>query len=246
MGKRIISQRRGRGTTTYRAPSHRYIGKIQYPKLQKELLTGTVKDIVHDPGRSAPLAVVEFDKTEYLIPASEGLKVGDEISCGEVALIKAGNVVNLAKIPEGTSIYAIERMPGSSPNFCTASGTFARVISKTANKVMVKLPSKKEKAFSPLCRATIGTIAGSGRIEKPFVKAGKKHWAMRARGKLYPRMSGVAMNAVDHPFGSGRGRHAGKVTIAPRFAPAGRKVGMFHPRKSGRGKLSKKVEEATK
>ena len=62
---------------------------------------------------------------------------------------------------------------------------------------------------------------------------------MKARGRLYPQTSGVAMNAVDHPFGSGRGRHAGKPTVPPRHAPPGRKVGQIKARKTGRGKKRK-------
>jgi len=45
-------------------------------------------------------------------------------------------------------------------------------------------------------------VAGGGRTEKPFVKAGNKyHHKMKARGTKPPRVRGVAMNAVDHPFG---------------------------------------------
>ena len=57
---------------------------------------------------------------------------------------------------------------------------------------------------------------------------------MRAKGKLYPLTSGVAMNAVDHPFGSGRGRHIGKPKNAPRFAPPGRNVGSIRARRMGK------------
>jgi len=59
---------------------------------------------------------------------------------------------------------------------------------------------------------------------------------MRAKGKLYPRTSGVAMNAVDHPFGSGRGRHIGKPKTAPRHAPPGRNVGLIKARRTGKKK----------
>ena len=79
----------------------------------------------------------------------------------------------------------------------------------------------------------IGVAAGSGRSEKPFVRAGKKWFAMRARGRLYPKTAAVAMNAVDHPFGSGRGRHMGKPSVPPRNAPAGRKVGQIKARRTG-------------
>ena len=59
---------------------------------------------------------------------------------------------------------------------------------------------------------------------------------MKSFGKLYPRTSGVAMNAVDHPFGSGRGRHIGKPLTPPRFAPPGRNVGLLHAKRTGRKK----------
>ena len=107
---------------------------------------------------------------------------------------------------------------------------------KSPKSITVELPSKKQKTFLPDCRATIGVIAGSGKQEKPFVKAGTRYHAMKAKGKLYPRTSGVAMNAVDHPFGSGRGRHMGKSQIPPRFASPGRKVGMIRARRTGRRK----------
>mgnify|MGYP001566807401 FL=1 len=62
---------------------------------------------------------------------------------------------------------------------------------------------------------------------------------MRARNKLYPRTAAGAMNATDHPFGSGRGgpTFGGRSSsIAPKNAPPGRKVGMLRPSKTGRGK----------
>jgi len=69
-----------------------------------------------------------------------------------------------------------------------------------------------------------------------MAKAGKNYHAMHARNKLYPRTSGVAMNAVDHPFGSGRGRHVGKPKTPPRGAPPGRNVGLIRSRRTGRKK----------
>jgi len=44
------------------------------------------------------------------------------------------------------------------------------------------------------------------------------------------------MNAVDHPFGGSSSHHHGKHTIAPKYAPAGRKVGKIRPRRTGRKK----------
>ncbi len=234
MGKRIITQRRGKGTFTYRAHSHRYKGSINYPK-SKENLKGEILDIIKCPGHSAPLAKIIYENGEKaLIPAPTNVRVKDQIYIGDNVPLGIGNILPLKNIPEGTFIYNIESKPGK-PAFCRSAGSFARIISKTPTEVIIKFPSKKEKSLNPQCRAIIGIAAGSGKRDKPFVKAGKRYHAMHARGKLYPRTSGVAMNAVDHPFGSGRGRHVGKPKTPPRNAPPGRNIGLLHARKTGRG-----------
>jgi large subunit ribosomal protein L2 len=97
------------------------------------------------------------------------------------------------------------------------------------------MPSKKEIWLDGKCRATIGEVAGQGRLDKPIVKAGKKWHMMKARNKLWPRTSAVKMNAVDHPFGSGRGKRI-KSKIAKRNAPPGARVGHIRPSRTGRKK----------
>ena len=236
MGKRITSQKRGRGTRRYIAPSHRFSAEVKHRTFDKtKSYSGEVVDLVHSVSHSAPLAVVKYDdgKVGYII-APEGISVGDIIISGKTNEVKVGNTLQLSDIPEGTLIYNIEEKAGDGGKYVRASGTFARLLAKTGNKVKVLMPSKKEKEFHSGCRATVGTVSGGGRLEKPFIKAGKRWHAMRARGKLYPIVSAVAMNAVEHPFGSGRGRHMGKPSVAPRDAPPGRKVGLVRPRRTGR------------
>ncbi len=238
MGKNIISQRRGRGTMTYLAHSHRWKADVKhrnYDDIEKNgVVYGRIIDIVDCPGHTAPLAKIKYENKEVsYIFAPNGTRVNDTIASGFNAPIKEGNTLPLKKIPEGTTIFNVEKLPADGGSFARASGTFAKVVSSSEEVVLVELPSRKQIQLNPLCRATIGTIAGSGRIEKPLVKAGKAHHKFRAIGKLYPRTSGVAMNAVDHPFGSGRGRHIGKSKIAPRFAPPGRNVGLLRPKRTG-------------
>ena len=236
MGKRIIAQRRGRATRRFIAPSHRYFAKVKH-KITKDINFGKVIELTHSISHSAPLALVKYDDGEkkYII-APEGIGVGDLVVIGSNAEIKTGNTLPLSQIPEGTSVYNIEEKAGDGGKYARASGTFAKLIAKTKDKVVLLMPSKKEKQFSNNCRATIGTVSGGGRLEKPFIKAGKRWHAMRARGRLYPIVSPVAMNAVEHPFGSGRGRHMGKSSVPPRFAPPGRNVGHIKARRTGRKK----------
>lgn len=232
MGKRLIQQRRGRGTNTYRSPGHRFKGEV---KLFPTETSGAVVDIIHCAGHSAPLMeVVYLTGGKKLAFAPEGIKVGDEIIVGQSAEIKVGHILALADVPEGTLIHNIELRPGDGGKLVRASGTFAKVVAKTEKAIRVVLPSKKEKIFLPQCRAAIGVVAGSGRVDKPFLKAGTRFKKMRVRNKLYPKVCGISMNAVDHPFGGKCSHVKGRPTLSPRSAPPGRKVGKIAPRRTGK------------
>ena len=234
MGKRLIQQRRGRGTGPYKSPSFRFKGEVKHYPLAT---TGVVADLIHCAGHSTPLMEINYVTGEKgLSFAPEGIKVGDQVSVGASADLKPGDVAALKDIPEGTLIHNIELRPQDGGKLVRSSGSFARVVGKTEESVRIKLPSKKEKVFLPECRAAIGILAGAGRKEKPFLKAGTRFKKMRARNKLYPKVCGISMNAVDHPFGSGSSHIKGRPTLSSRHAPPGRKVGKIAPRRTGRKK----------
>jgi large subunit ribosomal protein L2 len=239
MGKNIISQKRGKGSSTYRSHGFRYAGVAKHHSMnaaEQNKVSGIITDLIHSSGHYAPLAKVKFEDGECLLIAPYGVKVGDTVDSGKTAEPKDGNTLPLQSIPEGTLIYNVESSPGDGGRFVRSSGGFARVTSKSNEGIMVMLPSKKERLFNPACRASIGVVAGGGRLEKPIMKAGAAHHKMRARGKLYPRTSAVSMNAVDHPYGTGRGSYKGGPTIARKYAPPGAKVGSIRPRRTGRRK----------
>jgi large subunit ribosomal protein L2 len=236
MGRRIQGQRRGRGSSTFRAPSHRYKADLEHKKAEDDTISGEVVDIEHDPARSAPIAAVEFaDDDRRLVLAPEGITVGETLQVGVSAEIKPGNTLPLAEIPEGVPVCNVESSPGDGGKFARASGTSAQLMTHDKRVAVVKLPSGQVKRLNPQCRATVGVVAGGGRTEKPFVKAGNKHHKMKARGTKYPRVRGVAMNAVDHPFGGGGRQHPGKPKSVSRDAPPGRKVGDIASKRTGRG-----------
>lgn len=236
MGKRIITQRRGRVGGPYQSPSHRHKGgKSGIKYLPINNAKGKVKKLMHDPGRSAPIANVELTSGDqpgqkYKILASEGMHLDQEISVGDKSEIAAGNVLPLRAIPEGTPIFNIESQPGDGGKFVRAGGTVATVLSH-GNRTVVQLPSGQFRPFHPDCRATIGVVAGGGRKEKPFIRAGKKFHSIRSTAKKYPKVSGVAMNPVDHPHGGGAHQHVGKASTVSKHAPPGRKVGRLSPKK---------------
>lgn len=231
MGKPLIQQRRGKGSPTYQANTHRAAGPVDYRWDQDA--TGEVVDLIHDPARSAPLARVKFtDEQETLMIVPSNVTVGDTITYGGEPI--AGNVLQLGAIPEGTPVCNVELKPGDGGTLARSSGTNALVVAQEEDETVIRLPSKQFKTIDSTCRATVGTVAAAGRTDKPFAKAGKKHKAMKSRGKRYPTVSANAMDAVSHPFGGGRS--LGKQKTTGSNASPGQKVGSIGARQTGKKK----------
>ncbi len=241
MGKRIILQRRGKGSPTYKAPSHRYAGKARYLFIDKDVIEGEIVDIIHDPGRDAPLCVIKLeDGREMLNIAHEGAYVGMKIKMGNHKEIKPGNIMPIKNVPEGYPIYNIEIDPYDGGKLIRSPGSYGVVLSHDHTKTVVKMPSRKLKEINPNSRVTLGIVAGGERDTKPFVKAGNKYHAMKARNKLYPITSKTAMNAIDHKFG---GSSFGVPKTVSKNAPPGRKVGSIGARRTGIRKTRTQTEK---
>ena len=94
MGVGIRAQRRGAGSIFKSHSKHRK-GSVSLRTLdyaeRTGYIKGVVKDIIHDPGRGAPLAVVQFRSAysykldKELFAAAEGMYTGQFIYCGKKA-----------------------------------------------------------------------------------------------------------------------------------------------------------------
>ncbi len=67
----------------------------------------------------------------------------------------------------------------------------------------VKLPSGNKISVQDGCRATVGVVAGGGRIDKPVLKAGNNYHKFKVKRNTWPKVRGVAMNPIEHPHGGG-------------------------------------------
>lgn len=230
MGKRIIQQARGKGSSTYRVRKKAFKYKLKFPK--KLVGEGIIIKLLNSAGHSAPLAKIKYNEGTFVIPAFEKMVEGDKINFDSKEA-KIGNIMKLQDIPVKTNVYCIESKPRDGGVFIKSAGSVGIVSRVVGEKIFVLMPSKKEKEFNSNCRAIVGRIAGAGRLEKPVVKAGRRYYMKKSKGKLWPRTSAVKMNVVDHPFGSGRAKNP-KSKIAKRNAPPGRKVGHLRPRRTGK------------
>ncbi len=245
MGKKILVQRRGRGTSLFRANTHKRKGAARYRKLSpldyEGKITARILELLHDPGRGAPVARLLYEDGVYnLLVCAEGISVGQTIEQGKDAEIEIGNILPLEHIPEGTTVYSIEKVPGDGGKFVRASGLGATVLTKTEKYVQLQMPSGELKLFAKRVRATVGLVAGGGRTEMPFVKAGTKYHNRKAKGHQYPTVRGVAMNTVSHPHGGGSHQSPPRSTCVSRHSPPGRKVGLIAARQTGLGKGRKR------
>ena len=159
MGKRLIQQRRGRNNTKFNAPSHRFKGKIKYSQNLKND-EGIIADLVHDPGRTAPLAKVRLKDNSFILTlAPEGIRIGDKVKFTDNKHdFSIGNVLPIGKIPEGAPIYNIELSPGDGGKLVRAGGSNATVVSHDKVKTVIQLPSGQFKTLDSNCRATVGII----------------------------------------------------------------------------------------
>lgn len=231
MGKRIIQQRRGRGGHTYKVREK--ASRVRPGYLVD--LKGEFKcvKLTSSVGHSVPIAkFMNKEGITFENFAVDLLYVGQEIKMGGN---NDGDIAKVGDLKNGTEIFNIEHNPGDAGKFVRSGGSAGVIMAKEGDVVKIMMPSKKTKKFGVNCRATIGRAAGQGRVSKPILKAGKKFYIMKMKSKLWPIVSAVKMNAIDHPFGSGRGKRV-KSKIAKRNASPGKKVGTIRPRRTGRKK----------
>lgn len=244
MGKVIRGQRKGKGSV-FKAHTHHRKGPAKLRTLdcfeRRGHLKGLVKDIIHDPGRGAPLAKVVFknprkygQKVELMV-AAEGMYTGQYVSFGKSAALAIGNVLPIGRMPEGTLICNVERQVGNRGTLVKASGCYATIVghSEDGKKTKIRLPSGAKKTLDARARAMIGVVGGGGRIDKPILKAGVAYHKYKAKRNCWPRVRGVAMNPVEHPHGGGNHQHIGHPSTVSRHAPPGQKVGLIAARRTG-------------
>ena len=98
MGRVIRGQRKGAGSVFKAHTKHRKgaakLRPVDYAE-RHGYIRGVVREIVHDPGRGAPLATIDFrDMYSYrhikqLFIAAEGMHTGQFVYCGKKASLQA-------------------------------------------------------------------------------------------------------------------------------------------------------------
>ncbi|MPZ56390.1 MAG: 50S ribosomal protein L2 [Rhizobiales bacterium] len=195
----------GRITVRFRGGGHKQAYRMVDFKRRKFDVPATVERIEYDPNRTAFIALVKYADGElaYLL-APQRLGPGDTVVAGEHVDVKPGNAMPIGNIPIGTIVHNIELKIGKGGQIARSAGTYAQIVGRDQDYVIVRLNSAEQRLVHGRCMATVGAVSNPDSMNTSIGKAGRKRWMGRR-----PHNRGVAMNPIDHPHGGGEGRTSG-------------------------------------
>jgi len=137
MGRVIRAQRKG-SSRVFRSHYTNKVAPAQFRTLdfaeREGYIKGLVKEIIHDPGRGAPLARVVFrdpykyKRTSEYFVAVEGMYTGQFVYAGSKASLHVGNILPVGTMPEGMIVSNVEGKTGDRGQYARSSGTSAVII----------------------------------------------------------------------------------------------------------------------
>src|SRR6267142_1483922 len=195
----------GRMVVRFRGGGHKQTYRIVDFKRTKVDMPATVERLEYDPNRTAFIALVKYtDGTQAYILAPQRLAVGDTVIAGNYVDVKPGNVMPLGNMPIGTIIHNVELKIGKGGQLARSAGTYAQLVGRDHDYVIVRLNSGEQRLVHGRCTGTIGAVSNPDHMNISIGKAGRNRWLGRK-----PHNRGVSMNPVDHPHGGGEGRTSG-------------------------------------
>src|ERR1041384_4145555 len=195
----------GRITSRFRGGGHKQAYRVIDFKRARREQPATVERIEYDPNRTAFIALVKYkDGEQSYILAPQRLATGDVIVAGEEVDIKPGNAMPIGNMPVGTIVHNVELKIGKGGQIARSAGTYAQIVGRDQDYVILRLNSAEQRLVHGRCMATVGAVSNPDNMNVSIGKAGRKRWMGRM-----PHNRGVAMNPIDHPHGGGEGRTSG-------------------------------------
>jgi large subunit ribosomal protein L2 len=209
----------GRITTRFRGGGHKKAYRTVDFKRAKHDQPAIVERIEYDPNRTGFIALISYkDGERAYILAPQRLAVGDTIVAGDHVDVKPGNAMPLGNIPVGTIVHNIELKIGKGGQLARSAGTYAQIVGRDAEYVILRLNSGEQRLAHGRCMATIGAVSNPDHMNISIGKAGRVRW----KGRM-PHNRGITMNPVDHPHG-GRTKGGGHPVTPWGFPTKGKKT----------------------
>jgi large subunit ribosomal protein L2 len=195
----------GRITVRFRGGGHKKAYRSIDFKRRKFDVAGQVERIEYDPNRTGFIALIRYADGELAyILAPQRLLAGDTVIAGEHVDVKPGNAMPVGNMPVGTIVHNIEFKIGKGGQLARSAGTYAQIVGRDQEYVILRLNSGEQRLVHGRCMATVGAVSNPDHMNISIGKAGRTRWMGRR-----PHNRGVAMNPIDHPHGGGEGRTSG-------------------------------------
>jgi len=195
----------GRITVRFRGGGHKKAYRMVDFKRNKVDVSAVVERLEYDPNRTAFIALIKYqDGEQAYILAPQRLVAGDTVVAGNHVDVKPGNVMPLGNMPIGTIVHNIEMKIGKGGQIARSAGTYAQIVGRDQDYVILRLNSGEQRLVHGRCRGTIGAVSNPDHMNISIGKAGRTRWL-----GWRPHNRGVVMNPIDHPHGGGEGRTSG-------------------------------------
>ena len=113
-----------------------------------------VERLEYDPNRTGFIALIKYEDGELAyILAPQRLAVGDTVVSGEHVDVKPGNAMPLANIPVGTIVHNIELKIGKGGQIARSAGTYAQLVGRDGEYVILRLNSGEQRLVHGRCIA---------------------------------------------------------------------------------------------
>jgi len=153
------------------------------------------------------LVIYQNGLSSYILLA-DSLQVGICLFSGSVLIddkehicLGRGSSIACTFIPLFSLIHNIEPVSCRGGTIARAAGTSGLIITKTLDKIIIKLKSGWNLAVGTNNIISLGLVSN---VEHRFSKIGKA--GLNRKFGIRPTVRGVAMNPCDHPHGGGEGK----------------------------------------
>jgi large subunit ribosomal protein L2 len=187
----------GRTTVRFRGGGHKRSYRMIDFRRTKLDVPATVERLEYDPNRTGFIALIKYQDGELAyILAPQRLGPGDSVVASEHADVKPGNAMPVANIPVGTIVHNIEIKIGKGGQIARSAGSYAQIVGRDGEYVILRLNSAEQRLVNGRCMATIGAVSNPDNMNITIGKAGRQRWL-----GWRPHNRGITMNPVDHPHG---------------------------------------------
>ena len=193
----------GRITTRHKGGGHKRLHRAIDFLQDKFNMPAKVETVEYDPNRTSFISLICYEDGErrYIL-TPDGVNVGDILITAEKAPLRPGNRIMVRNIPVGTAIYNVELKTRGGAKIARSAGNTATLLGHDSTFAHIRMPSQEVRKVPVTCFASIGSVGNKEHHLRVIGKAGRNRWA----GKR-PTVRGSAMNAADHPYGGGEGKH---------------------------------------